>query len=184
VLCSPDRGRCPSVPPRLANGHILPISEGGFCALAQFVRKNTKKAPEAHSPTPIGQGHRRGDAHIVGYYAPRKQACLTGGLGHRDGAKRKARALTSILAQQLPWATPADNHGSRRRAGALSRGYWGSSDPMLEAGATSTRSLATHQGRGVVPAPPGVVILAHYPRSRATRRGREAEAAPTGKQGR
>src|SRR5215216_6590891 len=80
--------RSSPVPPRLANGHILPTSEGGFCALAQFVRKNTKKAPEAHSPTPIGQGHRRGDAHIVGYYAPRKQACLTGGLGHRDGAER------------------------------------------------------------------------------------------------
>jgi len=34
-----------SVPPRIANGCILPLSERGFCAIAQYVRKSTKEAP-------------------------------------------------------------------------------------------------------------------------------------------
>jgi hypothetical protein len=41
------------------------------------------------------------DAHIVGYYAPAAGTGAREGLGHRDGAKRKARALTSILGCDL-----------------------------------------------------------------------------------
>src|SRR5829696_8192421 len=63
----------------------------------------------------IGQGHRRGDAHIVGYYAP------------ATGGRAKSRS-------------PA-------------QGGCGSSDPMRETDATST-------GGWVVPAPPGVVMVA------------------------
>jgi hypothetical protein len=29
--------------PRLANGHILPLSEGGFCAIEQYVLHSTKR---------------------------------------------------------------------------------------------------------------------------------------------
>jgi hypothetical protein len=45
--------------------------------------------------------------------------------------------------------------GAKRRAGAV---LAGNSDPMIEAGATSTGSLTTHVS--VVPAPPGVYMVA------------------------
>ena len=41
-----------------------------------------------HSPAPIGQGRRRGDAHIVGYYAPDQRVKPSEGLGHRGGVLR------------------------------------------------------------------------------------------------
>jgi hypothetical protein len=43
-----------------------------------------------HSPAPIGQGSGRGDAHIVGYYAPAAKARMEEGLGDRDGAERQS----------------------------------------------------------------------------------------------
>src|SRR5215208_6921185 len=42
----------------------------------------------AYSPVPIGQDRRRGDAHIVGYYAPEQRVKPREGLGHRGGAQR------------------------------------------------------------------------------------------------
>src|SRR5215203_5973951 len=66
-------------------------------------------------PALVGQDRQRGDAHIVGYYAP------------ATGGRAKSRS-------------PA-------------QGGCGSSDPMREAGVPST-------GEWVVPAPPGVVMVA------------------------
>jgi hypothetical protein len=43
-----------------------------------------------HSPAPIGQGSGRGDAHIVGYYAPAAKARMEEGLVDRDGAGRQS----------------------------------------------------------------------------------------------
>src|SRR5829696_9460737 len=43
-------------------------------------------------PAPIGQGRRRGDAHIVGYYAPAAGTRAEEGLGGRDAAERRAGA--------------------------------------------------------------------------------------------
>ena len=41
-----------------------------------------------HSPTPIDQDRRRGDAHIVGYSAPATGGRAEEGLGHRGGAEQ------------------------------------------------------------------------------------------------
>ena len=43
-----------------------------------------------HSPGPIGQARHSKDPPIVGYYASAARARTEEGLGHRDGAKRRA----------------------------------------------------------------------------------------------
>lgn len=42
ALCLLYRGWLSSALPRLANGRILPLSEGGFCAIEQYVLHSTK----------------------------------------------------------------------------------------------------------------------------------------------
>jgi hypothetical protein len=50
------------------------------------------KAKFSGAPPRLGQERRRGDAHIVGYYAPAARTGAEEGLGHRDGAKRRVGA--------------------------------------------------------------------------------------------
>jgi hypothetical protein len=58
--------------------------------LCLYIRNSAPQGRGEQRPLragPIGQDRRRGDAHIVGYYAPAAGVRVREGLGHRDGAK-------------------------------------------------------------------------------------------------
>src|SRR5215218_2906272 len=61
--CSPVSSPVPSVPHARAR-RTLSLAE----LLRTPLRRSSGSAPNPHSLLPIGQDHRPGDAHILGYY--------------------------------------------------------------------------------------------------------------------
>src|SRR5215212_10666273 len=79
-----------------------------------------RKREVQHSPVPIGQDRRRGMLYRRVLCAVKtglfNRVLRASGRGKAEGQGAHVDLGLRSWATQLPWATPADNHGSRRRA--------------------------------------------------------------------
>src|SRR5215212_1472071 len=87
-----------------------------------------RKGESLHSPTPISQGRRRGDAHIVRHYAPEQREKPREGLAVQSPTRWRVTRCetpdTTSLLRGLVWT-----HANFSPPGSMNRSYLYSMSP-------------------------------------------------------
>jgi hypothetical protein len=82
-------------------GRVCPMYGTDHDILYLYIRTSAPQDRGEQRPlrdAPIGQDRWRGDAHIVGYYAPERRVKPREGLGHRGGAEHSLPPSESVTA--------------------------------------------------------------------------------------